>query len=64
MSETSILLANNGRISRDQLATVPTAAPTANHRPIAHHEIVDPYGRDAQPRAFETKLPIKRSSAR
>jgi hypothetical protein len=39
MSETSTLIAHEGKITREQLATVPTPAPTETHRPIPHHEI-------------------------
>jgi len=41
MSETSTLIAYEGKITREQLATVPTPAPTATHRPIPHHQIVE-----------------------
>lgn len=41
MSETSILLASNGKISREELAMVPTPPATATHRPVPHHVIVE-----------------------
>jgi hypothetical protein len=41
MSETSILLASNGKISREELAMVPTPSATATHRPVPHHVIVE-----------------------
>jgi hypothetical protein len=41
MSETSTLIAHEGKITREQLATVPTPAPTETHRPIPHHEIAE-----------------------
>jgi hypothetical protein len=41
MSETSTLISNSGKITREELAQVPTPAATATHRPVAHHEIVD-----------------------
>src|SRR6516165_7536237 len=40
MSETSILLAS-GKISREELAMVPTPPATATHRPVPHHVIVE-----------------------
>jgi hypothetical protein len=40
MSE-SLLLANNGRITRDELALVPTPSGTATHRPIPHIEVIN-----------------------
>ncbi len=41
MSETSTLIGYAGRtIGREELALVPTPAPTETHRPIPHHEIV------------------------
>jgi hypothetical protein len=41
MSETSTLIGYSGRtIGREELALVPTPAPTETHRPIPHHEIV------------------------
>jgi hypothetical protein len=41
MSETSTLIGYGGRtISREELALVPTPAPTETHRPVPHHEIV------------------------
>jgi len=41
MSETSILLASTGKISREELAMVPTPPATATHRPVPHHVIVE-----------------------
>ncbi len=41
MSETSILLASSGKISREELAMVPTPPATATHRPVPHHLIVE-----------------------
>jgi len=41
MSETSILLAPNGKISREELAMVPTPPATPTHRPVPHHVIVE-----------------------
>jgi len=41
MSETSILLASTGKISREGLAMVPTPPATATHRPVPHHVIVE-----------------------
>lgn len=40
MHATSTLIAYQGKITREQLATVPTPTPTATHRPIPHHDIV------------------------
>jgi hypothetical protein len=41
MSETSTLIGYGGRtIGREELALVPTPAPTETHRPVPHHEIV------------------------
>jgi hypothetical protein len=39
MSE-STLIASNGKLSREQLALVPTPSGTATHRPIPHAEVV------------------------
>jgi hypothetical protein len=39
MSE-SLLIANNGRITREELALVPTPAGTDTHKPIPHIEVV------------------------
>ena len=41
MPETSILLASTGKISREELAMVPTPPATATHRPVPHHVIVE-----------------------
>ena len=41
MSETSILLASTSKISREELALVPTPPATATHRPVPHHVIVE-----------------------
>ena len=41
MSEThAVLLSKTGKLTRDELALVPTPAATATHRPIPHHEVV------------------------
>jgi len=40
MSETSTLIAYDGKITRPELALVPTPPATATFRPIPHHEIV------------------------
>lgn len=41
MLETSTLIGYSGRtIGREELALVPTSAPTETHRPVPHHEIV------------------------
>jgi hypothetical protein len=41
MSETGTLLSYSGKITREELAQVPTPAATATHRPVPHHEIVE-----------------------
>lgn len=41
MSETGTLLSHSGKITRQELAQVPTPAATATHRPVPHHEIVE-----------------------
>jgi len=41
MSETGTLLSYSGKITREELAQMPTPAATATHRPVPHHEIVD-----------------------
>ncbi|MGO9229094.1 MAG: DUF932 domain-containing protein [Bryobacteraceae bacterium] len=41
MSETSTLIAYDGKISREELARVPTPPATATHQPIPHHQIVE-----------------------
>jgi hypothetical protein len=41
MSETSTLISNNGKITREELAHVPTPLGTTTHRPVPHHEIVE-----------------------
>jgi Domain of unknown function (DUF932) len=41
VSETSTLIACDGKISREELARVPTPAATATHQPIPHHQIVE-----------------------
>ena len=41
MSETSTLIAYEGKISREELACVPTPAATTTHQPIPHHQIVE-----------------------
>lgn len=40
MSE-SVLIANSGKLNRDQLALVPTPFGTATHKPISHFEVVN-----------------------
>src|SRR5271167_3034476 len=40
MSETSTLISNIGKITREELAQVPTPLGTTTHRPVPHHEIV------------------------
>jgi hypothetical protein len=35
------LIAYDGKISREQLARVPTPPATATHQPIPHHEIIE-----------------------
>ena len=41
MSETSTLIACDGKISREELARVPTPSATATHQPIPHNQIVE-----------------------
>jgi hypothetical protein len=41
MSEIGTLLSYGGKITRKELAQVPTPAATATHRPVPHHEIVE-----------------------
>ena len=41
MSEISTLISNNGKITREELAHVPTPLGTTTHRPVPHHEIVE-----------------------
>jgi len=42
MSESqAVLLSHNGRLTREELALVPTPPGTATHRPVPHHEVVD-----------------------
>jgi Domain of unknown function (DUF932) len=41
VSETSTLIAYDGKISRQELARVPTPPATATHQPIPHHQIVE-----------------------
>jgi hypothetical protein len=41
MSETSTLISNSGKITRGELAQVPTPPGTTTHRPVPHHEIVE-----------------------
>lgn len=41
MSETqAVLLSKTGKLTREELALVPTPLGTATHRPIPHHEVV------------------------
>lgn len=41
MSETSTLIASNGKITRAELATVPTPPATATHMPVPHSAVVE-----------------------
>lgn len=41
VSETSTLIAYDGKINREELARVVTPAATATHQPIPHHQIVE-----------------------
>ena len=41
MSETSTLIAYTGKITRPELAQVPTPPGTATHIPIPHHQVVE-----------------------
>ena len=41
MSETSTLLSYGGKLTRAEMAHVPTPPSTATHRPIPHHEVAD-----------------------
>ena len=41
MSEIGTLISNNGKITREELAQVPTPLGTTTHRPVPHHEIVE-----------------------
>ena len=41
MSETSTLIAYDSKITREELARVPTPPATATHQPIPHHQIVE-----------------------
>ena len=41
MSETSTLISHSGKITRGELAQVPTPLGTTTHRPVPHHEIVE-----------------------
>ena len=41
MSENSTLISYNGRITREELAQVPTPPATETHQPIAHHRVVE-----------------------
>src|ERR1022692_3551478 len=40
MSDT-LLIANSGRLTREQLALVPTPPGTATHKPIPHMEVIN-----------------------
>ena len=41
MSESqAILLSGNGRLTREELALVPTPPGTTTHRPVPHHEVI------------------------
>ena len=41
MSQTSTLIASSGKITRAELANVPTPPATETHQPIAHHRVVE-----------------------
>ena len=41
MSENSTLISYNGKITREELAQVPTPPATETHQPIAHHRVVE-----------------------
>ena len=41
MSETSTLISYSGKISRAELATLPTPPVTPTLLPIPHHQVVD-----------------------
>jgi hypothetical protein len=41
MSENSTLISYNGKITRAELAQVPTPPATETHQPIAHHRVVE-----------------------
>ena len=41
MSETSTLIAYEGKISHEELARVPTPAATTTYQPVPHHQIVE-----------------------
>jgi hypothetical protein len=41
MSENSTLISYNGKITREELAQVPTPSATETHQPIAHHRVVE-----------------------
>jgi hypothetical protein len=41
MSENSTLISYNGKITRAELAQVPTPPATETHQPIAHHHVVE-----------------------
>ena len=39
-STTSTLITHAGKISREELALIPTPEGTATHRPVPHHQVV------------------------
>ncbi len=41
MSESNTLISYNGKITREELAHVPTPIATATHQPIPHHRVVE-----------------------
>jgi hypothetical protein len=41
VSEINTLISNNGKITREELAQVPTPLGTTSHRLVPHHEIVE-----------------------
>ena len=41
MSENSTLISYSGKITREELAQVPTPPATETHQPIAHHRVVE-----------------------
>lgn len=41
MSDTSTLISNNGKITRAELAKLPTPPATATHLPIPHTAVVE-----------------------
>jgi hypothetical protein len=41
MSDTSTLIAYDSKITRQELAHIPTPPATATHQPVPHHQIVE-----------------------